>query len=65
MIEKDLYLYKRFKLATFRRWTKGSREASSEGLTNPHIRLCSLEQFQVAARRNEANKQNRHTNRTS
>ena len=33
---------KRFKLATFRRWTKGSREAASEGSTVLHIRFCSL-----------------------
>ena len=32
----------RLKLATFRQWTKGSREAASEGPTVLHIHFCSL-----------------------
>ena len=33
---------KKLKLATFRRWAKGSREAASEGPTVLHICFCSL-----------------------
>ena len=36
------YLYKRIKLATFRKWAKDSREITGVGSTVLHIHFCSL-----------------------
>ena len=44
-VQMDIYesnTYRRLKLVTFRRWTRGSREAASERSTVLHIHFCSL-----------------------
>ena len=41
-IYQSNYLQKRNKLATFRRWAKGLRQAAREGTTALHTRFCNI-----------------------